>query len=138
MVYKVATMSSDKLLSISEAARATGKSIPTIRNYLDKGKLPNATSKAKGSAKAWLIPLADLVAAGLLDKVSTPSEPALAPVSEVMELREQVAALKAENSQLRERLDDLKQSRADLIAAYAPQIETSEKQARRRSWFSRR
>jgi DNA-binding transcriptional MerR regulator len=138
MVYKVATMSSDKLLSISEAARATGKSIPTIRNYLDKGKLPNATSKAKGSSKAWLIPLADLVAAGLLDKVSTPSEPALAPVSEVMELREQVAALKAENSQLRERLDDLKQSRADLIAAYAPQIETSEKQARRRSWFSRR
>lgn len=131
-------MSSDKLLSISEAARATGKSIPTIRNYLEKGKLPNATSKPKGSSKAWLIPLADLVAAGLLDKVSSHSEPALAPVSEVMELREQVAALKAENSQLRERLDDLKQSRADLIAAYAPQIETSEKQARRRSWFSRR
>ena len=138
MVYKVATMSSDKLLSISEAARATGKSIPTIRNYLDKGKLPNAKSKPKGSSKAWFIPLTDLVAAGLLDKVSTPSEQALAPVSEVMELREQVAALKAENNQLRERLDDLKQSRADLIAAYAPQIETSEKQARRRSWFSRK
>jgi DNA-binding transcriptional MerR regulator len=131
-------MSSDKLLSISEAARATGKSIPTIRNYLEKGKLPNAKSKPKGSSKAWFIPLTDLVSAGLLDKVSTPSEQALAPVSEVMELREQVAALKAENNQLRERLDDLKQSRADLIAAYAPQIETAEKQARRRSWFSRK
>jgi DNA-binding transcriptional MerR regulator len=131
-------MSSDKLLSISEAARATGKSIPTIRNYLDKGKLPNAKSKPKGSSKAWFIPLADLVAAGLLDKVTSGSEPAQAPVSEVMELREQVAALTAENAQLRERLDDLKQSRADLIAAYAPQIETGQKQAARRSWFRRK
>ena len=131
-------MSSDKFLSISEAARATGKSIPTIRSYLEKKKLPNAKSKPKGSSKAWQIPLTDLVAAGLLDRVTTASEPALAPVSEVMELREQVAALTAENAQLRERLDDLKQSRADLIAAYAPQIETGEKQATRRSWFSRK
>jgi DNA-binding transcriptional MerR regulator len=131
-------MSSDKLLSISEAARATGKSIPTIRSYLEKKKLPNAKSKPKGSSKAWLIPLTDLVAAGLLDQVTTTSQPATAPVSEVMELREQVAALTAENNQLRERLDDLKQSRADLIAAYAPQIETGEKQAARRSWFRRK
>lgn len=131
-------MTTDKLLSISEAARATGKSIPTIRNYLDKGKLPNATSKPKGNSKAWLIPLGDLVAAGLLDRVSTASEPASAPGSEVMELREQLAALRAENNQLRERLEDLKQSRADLIAAYAPQIETGDKQAKRRLWFSRK
>lgn len=131
-------MTSEHYLNISEAAKATGKSIPTIRAYLESGKLANAQATAKGKSKSWKIPLTDLVAAGLLDKVETSSASASPSSGELEHLRIEVA-------QLRERLEGkdreiarLEQARIDLIAAYAPQIETAERQAqRRRSWFSR-
>lgn len=125
-------------MNISEAAKAAGKSIPTIRAYLAEGKLPNAKAVAKGKSKSWQIPLTDLVAAGLLDKVETAPASASPTNTELERLRLEVA-------QLRERLEGkdreisrLEQARADLIAAYAPRIETAERQAQRRwSWFSR-
>ena len=131
-------MTSDHLLNISEAAKATGKSIPTIRAYLAEGKLPNAKAVAKGKSKSWRIPLTDLVAAGLLDKVETSTASAQPSNGELEQLRVEVA-------QLRERLEGkdreiarLEQARADLIAAYAPRIETAERQSQRRKyWFSR-
>lgn len=128
-------MTTDKLLNISEAAKLTGKSIPTIRAYLDGKKLPNAKAVKKGKSKSWQIPLTDLVAAGLLDQVK-PLATEQTDFEQLAKLREQVAALRAENEQLRERLADAQQARADLIAAYAPRIETAEAQAqRRRKWL---
>ena len=130
-------MTTDQLLNISEASKATGKSIPTIRAAIEKGKLPNARSVPKGKAQSWLIPLTDLVAAGLLDQVK-PSSALSEPASAYLDLRVEVAALRAENAQLLARLADLERARADLIAAYAPRIETAEVQAiRKRFWFSR-
>jgi hypothetical protein len=130
-------MTTDHLLNISQAAKATGKSIPTIRLALANGKLPNARSIPKGKNQSWLIPLTDLVASGLLDQVN-PSSALSEPASDYLELRVEVAALRAENAQLLARLADLERARADLIAAYAPRIETAEVQAtRKRFWFSR-
>lgn len=130
-------MSSETHLNISEAARATGRSIPTIRNYLETKRLPNAKAVKNGERKTWRIPLTDLVAAGLLDNVK-PTTASASDSQALAEARELIAALRAENGQLRERLADAQQARADLIAAYAPRIETAQTQAeRRRFWFSR-
>jgi DNA-binding transcriptional MerR regulator len=131
-------MSSETYLSISEAARATGKSIPTIRAYLTKGKLPNATSSTKGESRAWKIPLTDLVVAGLLDQVTTPSEPEPTATPSTPTLGERVAALEAENRQLRERLDEALKDKQLFSTMFASQLETRQVQEnRRRRWFSR-
>ena len=127
-------MSTDKLFNISEAARATGKSIPTIHNYLKSGKLPNAISQPNGKSKTWQIPLTDLVAARLLDRVE--SEPASArdmEQDETQTLSERVARLEAENEQLKERVQDSK----EFLRALQTQIETRATQEARRSWWSR-
>ena len=127
-------MSSDKLFNISEAARATGKSIPTIHNYLKAGKLPNAISTPNGKSKTWQIPLTDLVAARLLDRVESEPEGARkVEQDETQTLREKVARLEAENEQLKERVQDSK----EFLRALQTQIETRATQEARRSWWGR-
>lgn len=126
-------MSSDKLFNISEAARATGKSIPTIHNYLKAGKLPNAVSTPNGKSKTWQIPLTDLVAARLLDRVEPETSSPQPAQDENQLLREKVARLEAENEQLKERVQDSK----EFLRALQTQIETRATQEARRSWWSR-
>jgi uncharacterized protein YlxW (UPF0749 family) len=126
-------MSSDKLFNISEAARATGKSIPTIHNYLKAGKLPNAVSTPNGKSKTWQIPLTDLVAARLLDRVEPETNSPQPAQDENQLLREKVARLEAENEQLKERVQDSK----EFLRALQTQIETRATQEARRSWWSR-
>jgi phage shock protein A len=131
-------MSSDNFLNRAEAAKALGKSEPTLDGYLKAGLFPKAKKVKAGKREVWQIPLSDLIASGLMDKVKPELDTASASHRDQLgELREIVAALRAENEQLRERLADLQQARADLIAAYAPQIETAQKQAERRRWFAR-
>ena len=122
------------MFNISEAARATGKSIPTIHNYLKAGKLPNAISTPNGKSKTWQIPLTDLVAARLLDRVeSEPSGARNMEQDETQTLREKVARLEAENEQLKERVQDSK----EFLRALQTQIETRQTQEARRSWWNR-
>lgn len=129
-------MTTDKVFTISEAARETGKSIPTIHTYLKAGKLPNAVSVPKGKTRSWQIPLTDLVAAGLLDRVSSPEpvEVSNRLLDDLQSLRERVARLEAENEQLKERVKDSK----DFIKLFQYQIETKQTQDnRRRLWWQR-
>jgi uncharacterized protein YlxW (UPF0749 family) len=131
-------MSSDKMFTRSEAVRATGKSAPTIDNYLKAGKLPNAVSIPNGRSKTWQIPLTDLVAAGLLDRVE--SEIASAPDIERDEtqlLKERLAALEAKSEQLENRVQDLIKRAEFAERAYQNQIETRQTQDNRRSWWNR-
>lgn len=58
-------------LNINQAARLTGLSIPTIRSKLAKGLLPGAVQIPEGKRSLWRIPRTDLIAAGLVDKVSS-------------------------------------------------------------------
>jgi DNA-binding transcriptional MerR regulator len=127
-------MSTDKLFNISEAARATGKSIPTIHNYLKAGKLPNAISTPNGKSKTWQIPLTDLVAARLLDKVvSEPESARNTDQDENQTLREKVARLEAENYQLKERVQDSK----EFLRALQNQLETRQTQEARRFFWGK-
>ena len=127
-------MSSDKLFNISEAARATGKSIPTIHNYLKAGKLPNAVSTPNGKSKTWQIPLTDLVAARLLDRVESEPESARnTDQDEIQRLREKVAGFEAKIEQLEARVQDSK----EFLRVLQTQLETRETQEARRSWWNR-
>ena len=118
----------------------------TIRAYLEAkpSKLPNAFQTPKGKSKSWNIPLTDLVAAGLLDSVT--SEPAQSQPkadSDSLELRVLVATLEAENNSLRERLTETKEAlaraerRVDQLLPIR-EIETAQAQKARRSFFSRK
>lgn len=138
-------MTSDKTLNISEAARATGKSVMTIRAYLEAkpSKLPNAFQTPKGKSKSWNIPLTDLVAAGLLDSVTPEPEKSLKTDPAELELRVLVATLEAENNSLRERLAETKEAlaraerRVDQLLPLR-ELETAQVQKARRSFFGRR
>lgn len=136
-------MSSETYLNASEAAELTGKSLPTIRHYLATGKLPNATQHPKGKVKVWAIPLTDLQAAGLLDKVSSPKQPSETELTEFRNqaLENRIDLLETELRLTREQLETAKQTLEDyrqrerqLFLA----IETRDSQERRRfSWFRR-
>lgn len=137
-------MTTDKTFTISEAARATGKSIPTIHSYLKANKLPNAVAVPKGKSRSWQIPLTDLVAARLLDQVeSTDTPPAVRTLSE--QEREELITLRAKAAEVQERIKDLQARAAELLEraefaerAYTNQIETRETQETRRAWWQLR
>lgn len=136
-------MSSERYFNASEAAKETGKSVVTIRHYLAAKKFPNAQQTAKGKVLVWRIPLTDLVAAGLMDKVtSSPQEPQL-DLGEfrATALETRIAELEAEVRGLRELMAE-KQIQLDLYRdkerASIYSIETREAQERRRfNWFRR-
>ena len=94
-------------VTIVDAAMITGRSRATIKRRRDKGRFPN--SEQVGSLGTWLIPISDLVAAGLLapDQVAT----ALDLVEQAREatqidaLREALATTRVENGALAEKLD---------------------------------
>jgi hypothetical protein len=118
----------------------------TIRAYLEAkpSKLPNAFQTPKGKSKSWNIPLSDLVAAGLLDSVtSQPQEPVRKQDQADIELRVLVATLEAENNSLRERLAETKEAlaraerRVDQLLPIR-ELETAQVQKARRSFFSRK
>ena len=133
-------MTSETYLNASQAAEHTGKSVVTIRHYLATKRLPNAKQVPKGKVKVWSIPLTDLVASGLLDRVSAPSEPELA--------QGRTSALETRIDQLESELRHYKEllARADTeLEAYRARerqlfmsIETRGTQERRRFSLFRR
>jgi len=146
-------MTSDQTLNISQAAKATGKSLMTIRAYLEAkpSKLPNAFQTPKGKTKTWNIPLTDLVTAGLLDQVKALNAEVEKGIQNIVgerrdsevELRVLNATLEAENKFLREALAKSEEAlaraekRVDLLLPIR-EIETAQKQRERRSFFGRK
>jgi len=137
-------MTSDTYLNASEAAKQTGKSLVTIRHYLNSGKFPNATQTAKGKVQVWRIPLTDLVSAGLMDKVSnSPKQPTPEAMAETRAtaLEVNIDRLESELRHTREllaradqELESYRQRERQLFLA----LETRETQQQRRfSWFRR-
>lgn len=115
----------------------------TIRDYLAKGKFPNAFSTPRGKSLTWHIPLTDLVAAGLLDSVKADPEPTAQASPVDVEIQALLARLEAENRQLLERVADLKaaleraEKRVDQLLPIQA-IETASKQRERRALFWRK
>lgn len=85
-------------MTLTEAAAATGMHRATIRRRFDAGDFPNARradGKHGPETGPWLVPVADLLAAGLTLHAPAagdpgPSEPA--DVGELAELRAELAA----------------------------------------------
>ena len=137
-------MSSETYLNASQASQRTGVSLPTMRKWLAAARFPNATQTAKGKVKVWQIPLTDLVAEGLLDKVSSPSK--TATDSEKSETRS--TALEIDNDRLESELRHTREllARADQeLESYRARerqlflaIETRDTQERRRFSLFRR
>jgi excisionase family DNA binding protein len=140
-------------LTISEAARATGRDRRTVRRWLDAGKLPGAELLEGPTGPAWSIPVADLLA---LDGVRLyapdhPGDDAQAddddaapatPAAEVAELRAELAEAlrRAEVAEARCELlqriaDERAEHLADLRRIVAP-LEAAEAD-RRRGWWRR-
>lgn len=97
--------------TIKEAAEACQVSVKTIRRRLDGDKFPNAHRLDDGPGSPWLIPLDDLIAAGL-----TPGKPtAPAPAED-----EQDAAANADDmielGELRAHRDSANEQAARLTA----------------------
>lgn len=93
-------MSSRPMLTQREAATACGVSRTTIRRRREAGDLPGAV---QDSARGWLIPVEDLLAAGFrLNAPSPPDEEAPAgDASRVVDGQEDMASLRAELEQAR-------------------------------------
>jgi hypothetical protein len=127
-------MNTGDFYNITQAAEATGKTAPTIRKYYRAGKFPNAVERFNGKIKLVSIPHLDLVAAGLMDKVSSPPQPPIDPIRElidqVQEYREALARAKIELEVTKERLQDYK----SFVQLQQRQIETAAVQRKRRFW----
>lgn len=124
-------------LNINEAAKLTGLSIPTIRAKLERKLLPNATQVKQGKRKFWRIPVTDLAAAGLLDKVT----PSPGPSAELLEAQEILidrleGELRAAKELLAERQQTIEDYRARERQLFLV-LETRATQERRRSLWER-
>jgi len=137
-------MSSETYLNASQASQRTSVSLPTMRKWLAAERFPNATQTAKGKVKVWQIPLTDLVAEGLLDKVSSPSK--TAPDSEKSETRATALKTRIDTLEMELRLTKELLVRADReLEEYRTRerfnqnsIETRDTQERRRFSLFRR
>ena len=111
----------------AEAATQCGVSQITIRRKREAGQFPNA-HKAD-SRGTWVIPIADLLAAGLNPGKPTPPDPQ--PSSETQNettavLQERIRGLTAQLDERTERIHDLKAASTSALA----QIETLTKSTR--------
>ena len=75
------------VFTLKEAAEACQVSLKTIRRRRDKGDFPNSYRSATRAQSPWLIPVTDLIAAGL-----TPGKPA-PPESKRFELGRTVGSI---------------------------------------------
>jgi Fic family protein len=131
-------MSSETYFTATAAAKQLGVSNPTFQKYLKAGKFPNAKQTPKGKRLDWQIPLSDLQASGLLDRVTAapnqPSEALTAPQNELGELRLRLA----HTEELLRRADAELEAYRRRELTHLLAIETRETQQRRRfSWFTR-
>lgn len=143
-------MTSETLYNLSQVSELTKLSLPTLRKYLKENRFPNAKQTTKGKVLVWAIPLTDLVAAELLDKVSSPDNSAqpTAPLSRedrLEALAERAGRLEAELAQMRETVKALEATieqatkRAEFAQLVAQsQIETKQVQDNRaQNWLER-
>lgn len=129
-------------LNVAQAAKVCKCSEMTIRKYLgitnppQPSQLPNARKEIVKGKSVWVIPITDLVAAGLMDKVTGSNAKAEATTSQASEalLRQEIDSLKALLAE-KDRLIALYDQQ--LTLANRLQIETSQVQATRRRFWER-
>lgn len=120
-------------MSINEAARLTGLSIPTIRAKLDKGLLPNAKKVKQGKRNSWQIPLNDLLDAELMKP-----QPDQGETDKVTELERKIENLTKDLDHTRELLDEARRELGEWRERERRiyfQLETKETQEKRKRFW---
>jgi DNA invertase Pin-like site-specific DNA recombinase len=131
-------------LSISEASTRMGVSVSTLRRRLAKGQIEGAHKTVGPDGLEWRVPVSSL-------PVNIPVQPIVQLTDELVALRQEVNELKIENAQLKERAlkdQEIKEMKDNEIRTLSTlmamtldkvprAIETSEQQEKRRKWFKR-
>ena len=87
------------VLTLKEAAEACQVNLKTIRRRRDKGDFPNCYRIAVRPSSRWLVPVEDLIAAGLTPGKPTPPEESAPEPSEPL-LAARAGALPSANGLL--------------------------------------
>lgn len=110
-------------LTLTAAATACRVSRDVMRRRLDAGRFPNAHRDPDRPGRPWLVPVADLVAAGLTPEAPTaPPTAAAHPLEDTR--RQELAALRADLERTRHRAD-LERTRADTLERALTLAETA-------------
>jgi hypothetical protein len=126
------------LLSLTAAARTAGVSRSTLRRRVAEGAFRGAQRDAQG---AWLVPVADLIQAGLSPAVTPPMG---TPVNGAVSLPARVAQLEAElaaerlKRELAERLATERLDRVEDLRVALRAIGPGPTVPVKRHWWSRR
>jgi hypothetical protein len=126
--------------NINEAAKVTGKSIPTIRAKLSQGLLPDAHQVTEGRQKRWRIPLSDLISSGLLDSSAPAGLGGVMQESRMVALEAEIDRLTRDLQHARELAEERKQTIEDYRERERRlyyTLETRETQERRRTLWQR-
>lgn len=134
-------MTSENFLTLSQAADQAGISKPTLRKWLEAGKIPGATTEAKGNRKDWRIPLTELLAAVDQANRNSPAAKAKAKADRTEALEADYDRLLSELNHAKEllarterELEDYRQRERQMFLV----IETRQAQEQRRfRWFGR-
>jgi len=139
-------MSDRPELTLTEAAKAAGVSRKTIRRRIDDDKFPNARRLDSGAGPAagpWVIPVADLLAAGFKlhqqdapDPEPAPPEQTDEPTAPAAELVAEVARLEAElaTERTRRATAEARREAADQLRAAAERNADDLRTALRMLW----
>ena len=98
------TLAPDAVLTIADAAKATGKSTDSIKRRRVAGAYPGAHPRPGDARDTWLIPVTDLVAAG--DLPATALADPIGFVTNVVESH-RISQLREDKAQLTERVASL-------------------------------
>lgn len=139
----------DRLLTIADAAAWAGAAARTIRRRLHDGRFPNAVRQGTTASAPWLIPLADLEAAGFrptttgaqaqVVEVVTPDPTAELRV-QLAEALAQLAVATAQVAELRDRVEADGRTVTQMVEAVRAQAEllaASQAPTRRSRWRRR-
>lgn len=100
--------------TLTEAAQQCSVSRSTIRRYREQGKLPNAE---KTSDRGWIVPVTDLIAAGLTPGRPSPAQDVLTSQAQPAHPEPAQVAHEVEELRTQLRIERIKREAAEQLAA---------------------
>jgi len=106
-------------LTFSQIREMIGVARTTLQRRLDGGLFPNARRRPGDSNRKWVVPIADLITAGLVDATEVADPDEMAHRADVEDQRAEIARLRAEVDGLKATL----QAREDELEARRQEVD---------------